>query len=241
MVNEVYADLGFSQVKFYLSTRPEKRVGTEEMWDFAENALKEALEKAGTVYQINPGDGAFYGPKIDIKVRDAIGRWHQCATIQLDPQMPIRLGAAYVTSENKEEHPVMIHRAVLGSVERFMGVLIEHCAGHFPVGLVPVQAQIVTVTENHIAFAQEVEAALRAAGVRVDADYSHEKLGAKIRYAQLRKIPYMLVIGDKEVDQKQVAPRFRDGTNLPAQSVSEFLQLVKKESGVFWGLDANQF
>ncbi|MFZ9519825.1 MAG: threonine--tRNA ligase [Silvanigrellaceae bacterium] len=239
-VQEAYRDLTFDEVKFYLSTRPEKRVGAEELWDTAENALVEALKSEGIDYILNPGDGAFYGPKIDIKVKDAIGRFHQCATIQLDFQTAGRLGASYVSAGNKPEVPVMIHRAVLGSVERFMGVFIEHTAGHFPIGLAPVQARIVTVKESCVEWGEQVRQQLFAAGVRVDCDFSNDTLSAKVREAQVGKIPYMLVIGDKEVEHRTITPRYRDGKNREAMSPQAFVSLVKEESGVFWGIDVNQ-
>lgn len=239
-VREAYRDLTFEEVKFYLSTRPEKRVGAEELWDTAENALVEALKGEGIDYILNPGDGAFYGPKIDIKVKDAIGRFHQCATIQLDFQTAGRLGASYVSAGNKPEVPVMIHRAVLGSVERFMGVFIEHTAGHFPLGLCPVQARIVTVKETCVEWGEQVRQQLFAAGLRVDTDFSNDTLSAKVREAQVNKIPYMLVIGDKEVEHRTITPRYRDGKNREAMSPEAFAALVKEECGVFWGLDVNQ-
>ena len=240
IVKEAYADLGFSDVRFYVSTRPENRLGTEEQWDNAEKDLQDALDAENIKSILNPGDGAFYGPKIDIKVRDAIGRWHQCATIQLDFQTAARLGASYVSAGNKPEIPVMIHRAVLGSVERFMGVFIEHCAGHFPVGLSPVQARLINVNESHADYTLKTAAFLRANGVRVETDLRSDKLGYKIREAQLKKIPYMLVIGDKELESNCVAPRFHDGTQLDAMSPADFIDRLRKESGVFWGLDTNQ-
>lgn len=239
-VREAYRDLTFEEVKFYLSTRPEKRVGAEELWDTAENALVEALKSEGIDYILNPGDGAFYGPKIDIKVKDAIGRFHQCATIQLDFQTAGRLGASYISAANKHEVPVMIHRAVLGSVERFMGVFIEHTAGHFPLGLTPVQARIVTVKESCIEWGEQVRQQLFAAGIRVDTDFSNDTLSAKVREAQVSKIPYMLVIGDKEVENRTLTPRYRDGKNREAMSPQAFAALVKEECGVFWGIDVNQ-
>jgi len=239
-VKEAYAELGFHEVIYMLSTRPENRMGAEEVWDAAENALEQALKASGVQFQVNPGDGAFYGPKIDFKVKDAIGRMHQCATIQLDFQMPTRFGISYQTSNNSQETPVMIHRAVLGSVERFMGIFIEHCAGHFPIGLAPVQCRIVTVTESHEDYARKIKNFLKENGVRVESDFSNDKLGAKIRDAQLLKIPYMLVIGDKEVQTSTLTARYRDGKNLAPMSPEEFLAYVKAESGVFWGLDTNQ-
>jgi threonyl-tRNA synthetase len=240
LVREAYAELTFKELRIYLSTRPEKRVGEEALWDSAEAALEEALRSEGFDFEVNAGDGAFYGPKIDINVKDAIGRFHQCATIQLDFNMPKSLGAEYVTPENGVGIPVMIHRALLGSLERFIGVLIEHCAGHFPLGLSPIQARILNVTDDEIPFARETEAKLRAAGVRVETDLSAEKLGFKIRKAQLLKIPYMLVIGPKEVETSQVTPRFWDGTQLDPVAPAEFLSRIKTESGPFWGLDINQ-
>lgn len=240
LVREAYNDLGFHDIKTYLSTRPEKRVGADEVWDVAEKTLAEALKNEGQEFIVNPGDGAFYGPKIDFKVRDAIGRFHQCATIQLDFQTPGRLGASYIGPNNSKETPVMIHRAVLGSVERFMGVFIEHCAGHFPVGLSPIQARIINVTDNQLEYSQKIERYLKEKGVRVDTDFGNEKLGYKIRNAQLMKIPYMLVVGDKEVAAGTLTPRFWDGKNLEPLSPEDFVSFIKKESGVFWGLDSNQ-
>ncbi|MGY3803888.1 threonine--tRNA ligase [Pigmentibacter ruber] len=239
-VKEVYADLGFNEVIYMLSTRPENRIGSDEIWDTAENALEEALKKSNVNYQVNPGDGAFYGPKIDFKVKDAIGRMHQCATIQLDFQMPARFGISYQAANNTQETPVMVHRAVLGSVERFMGIFIEHCAGHFPVGLAPVQCRVVTVTEAQDSYAHKVTNFLKANGIRVETDFSNDKLGAKIRDAQLLKIPYMLVIGDKEVQTNTLTARYRDGKNLAPMSPEDFLTFIKNESGIFWGLDTNQ-
>ena len=240
LVKEVYADLGFSDLKFNLSTRPEKRIGDDALWDRAERDLAEALEAEGLEATLSPGDGAFYGPKIDVLVRDAIGRWHQCATTQLDFQMPLRFSADYVTSQNTTETPVMIHRAVLGSVERFMGVLIEHCAGHFPVGLSPVQAGIMSVGEGLEAYAEDVFTRLRSRGVRVELDVRNEKLGYKIREMQLAKLPYMVICGKKEAEAGLIQVRHWKGENLAPMSVEDFCELVQKDSGVFWGLDVNQ-
>lgn len=240
LVQEVYGELGFPEVKYYLSTRPNERAGDDAEWDVAEGALEKALKAEGIPFQINPGDGAFYGPKIDFKVKDAIGRMHQCATIQLDSQVPKRFGATFQSKENTHDTPVMIHRAVLGSVERFMGVFIEHTAGHFPLGIAPLQARIMNVTSDQEAYCENVRQTLFDAGVRIDSDLSSDKLSAKIRDAQLKKIPYMLVVGEKEAAAGKLTPRMRDGTNLEPMSVAEFLARVKAESGVFWGLDANQ-
>lgn len=240
LVVESYRELTFDQLRIYLSTRPDQRIGEEQLWDRAEAALEAALRAEQIDFEVNAGDGAFYGPKIDINVRDAIGRYHQCATIQLDFMMPQSLGAEYVTPENTTAIPVMIHRALLGSIERFIGVLTEHCAGHYPLGLAPVQARLLTVSDEQLAYAKGVEAELRACGVRVDVDFSTEKLGKKIRDAQLQKIPYMIVMGQKEQETQQLAPRYWDGTQHEPVLVSGFVQRIKEESGVFWGLDVNQ-
>ncbi len=240
LVQQTYADFGFNEVFYYFSTRPENKLGNDEVWDTAEAALEVALKNAQVPYQLNAGDGAFYGPKIDFKVKDAIGRLHQCATIQLDFQMPERFGAWYQTSENTHQTPVMIHRAVFGSIERFLGVFIEHTAGHFPMGLAPVQCRVVTVTNDFTAFAHEVFNELRKKGVRIEIDATHEKLGAKIRAAQLQKIPYMVVIGEKESEAKTVTVRCNNGKNLAPLTIDGLCALIKSESGVFWGLDTNQ-
>ncbi len=239
-VKEAYSELGFNEVTYMLSTRPDNRMGAEEVWDIAEKALEDSLKEAQVQYSINPGDGAFYGPKIDFKVKDAIGRMHQCATIQLDFMMPMRFGATYQAANNTQETPVMIHRAVLGSLERFMGVFIEHCAGHFPLGFAPIQCRVVTVTEAQEDYARKVSQYLKENGVRVETDFSNDKLGAKIRDAQLLKIPYMLVIGDKEAQTNTLTARYRDGKNLAPMSPEDFLTHVKSECGSFWGIDTNQ-
>lgn len=240
LVVEAYRELTFDQLSIYLSTRPEQRIGEEQLWDRAEVALETALREEGIAFEVNAGDGAFYGPKIDINVRDAIGRYHQCATIQLDFMMPKSLGAEYVTPENTTAVPVMIHRALLGSIERFIGVLTEHCAGHYPLGLAPVQARLLTVSDDQVAYARSAETQLRAIGVRVEADCGSEKLGKKIRDAQLQKVPYMIVIGPKEQESQQLTPRYWDGTQHESVSLPVFAQRIKEESGVFWGLDVNQ-
>ena len=239
-VKETYVDMGFDEVIYMLSTRPENKLGEDSLWDIAENALENALKSQNIKYQINEGDGAFYGPKIDFKVKDAIGRLHQCATIQLDFQLPMRFGATYQASNNTAETPVMIHRAVLGSIERFMAVLIEHCAGHFPIGLAPVQCRLITVTEAQNEYAHKVLALFKEKGLRVDTDLANDKLSAKIRNAQLAKLPFMLVIGDKEMQTHTLTARYRDGKNLDPMSPEQFVEFIRKESGVFWGLDSNQ-
>ncbi len=221
---------GFDDYDIYLSTRPDKYVGSEEHWQQSTDALKMALEKKGLDYEIDPGEGVFYGPKIDIKIKDVIGRSWQCSTIQVDFNLPERFDVGYIGEDGKEHQPIMIHRALMGSLERFFGVLIEHYAGAFPIWMAPVQARILNITDNQLAFAKEVFDSLRATGVRVEQDFRNEKLNFKIREAQLQKIPYMVIIGDKEMEDKTVTVRLRNGKNLPAMSVTEFAEMVRKEN-----------
>jgi threonyl-tRNA synthetase len=231
-VSDVMAIFGF-EYEMELSTRPEKSIGDDAAWELATDALLSALKDTGRPYEINEGDGAFYGPKIDIKLKDALDRRWQCATIQCDFTLPERFDLQYVAADGEKKRPVMVHRVVLGAIERFIGVLIEHYAGNFPLWLSPVQAMLLTVTDNHIPYAQEVLAQLREAGVRVQGDFRNEKLSFKIREAQLQKVPYMLVIGDKEMESATVTPRFRDGKNLAAMKPSEFVAFVQEESKNF--------
>ncbi len=228
-VTEVMDIFGFDY-HLELSTRPEKSIGSDQDWERATNALKSTLENSGREYVINEGDGAFYGPKIDVKLKDALGREWQCATIQCDFTLPERFDLNYVTPEGNQERPVMLHRVILGSIERFIGVLIEHYAGAFPVWLAPEQVRVLTVTERADEWAQEVHALLRTAGIRADADLRNEKLGAKIREAQLMKVPYMLILGDKEVEDHMVTARLRSGKNLEPMKVEEFAAQVAAES-----------
>jgi len=227
-VNDVMAIFGF-EYEMELSTRPEKSIGSDADWEQATAALLMALKDSGRPYEINEGDGAFYGPKIDIKLRDCLDRRWQCATIQCDFTLPERFDLTYVASDGERKRPVMVHRVILGSIERFIGVLIEHFAGSFPLWISPVQAIVVTVTDNQVPFAEDVYRQLRNAGIRVERDVRNEKLSFKIREAQLQKIPYMLVIGDKEVEQGTVTPRYRDGKNLPAMKPEEFIDFVAQE------------
>jgi threonyl-tRNA synthetase len=206
LIKRVYDAFGLTfTAKF--ATRPPQRIGTDELWDRAESGLRAALEKTGLQYELKPGDGAFYGPKIDFDVGDSIGRKWQLGTIQLDYAMPERFELGYVGEDNKEHRPVLIHRAIYGSFERFIAILIEHFAGNFPVWLAPIQARIITVSDRHLPWAREAFEKLQARGLRVELDESNEKLGAKIRDAQLAKVPYTLVVGDKEVEGKGVSPR----------------------------------
>ncbi|SEA67344.1 threonyl-tRNA synthetase [Desulfuromusa kysingii] len=228
-VQDVTAIFGFEYV-MELSTRPEKSIGSDEDWEQATSALHSALKDSGQDFELNEGDGAFYGPKIDVKIKDALDREWQCATIQCDFTLPERFDLTYVGSDGEKHRPVMLHRVILGSIERFIGVLIEHYAGSFPLWLSPVQAIVLNVTDNQAAYAQQVFEQLRNAGVRVELDLRNEKLGFKIREAQMAKTPYMLVIGDREMETQTVAPRFRDGENLDPMSISAFIERIQIES-----------
>jgi threonyl-tRNA synthetase len=212
-----------------LSTRPEKSIGSDEDWEMATVALEEALKDNNMVYDINEGDGAFYGPKIDFKLKDALKRRWQCATIQCDFTLPERFDLHYIGPDGERHRPVMLHRVILGAIERFMGVLIEHYAGAFPVWLSPVQASLLTVTDRHIPYGENVYKQLVDADIRVERDFRNEKLGYKIREGQMQKTPYMLVIGDREVESKTVTPRQRDGENLGSMSVDDFVALVREK------------
>jgi len=228
-VQDVVGIFGFNYT-MELSTRPEKSIGSDADWERATTALRSALDDSGQSYEINEGDGAFYGPKIDVKLKDALDREWQCATIQCDFTLPERFDLTYVGADGEKHRPVMLHRVIVGSIERFIGVLIEHYAGSFPLWLSPVQAIVLNVTDNQAEYAEQVYQQLRAAGVRVEADLRNEKLGFKIREAQMAKIPYMLVIGDREMEEKTVAPRFRNGDNLAPMSVADFVKFIEEES-----------
>ncbi len=221
---------GFDDFELYLSTRPEKFVGSETQWAEAEAILKTSLEESGQPWQIDEGGGVFYGPKIDLKIKDSLGRRWQCSTVQVDFQLPERFDMTYVGDDGKRDHrPIMIHRALLGSIERFFGILVEHYAGAFPLWLAPVQMVVANVTDAQAAYAQEVADTLRAAGFRVDVDLRNEKLGAKIRAAQVAKVPYTLVVGDKEKDSRMVAPRPRRGKPMAPLSLQEFVDKMREE------------
>lgn len=229
MIFEVYATFGFDAVEIELSTRPEKSIGSAELWQRAEGKLAAALDKAGLSYRINPGDGAFYGPKIDFHVKDALGRGWQLGTIQLDYQLPERFDLSYVGDDGAEHRPVMIHRAMLGSLERFLAVLIEQTSGAFPVWLAPVQGIVLPISEKFAGYAEEVRAELSAAGVRVEVDDRNEKLGYKIREAQLQKVPYMLVVGAREQEERTLSVRRRAGADLGALSIGDFAARVREQ------------
>ncbi|MEE4304750.1 MAG: threonine--tRNA ligase [Wenzhouxiangella sp.] len=229
LVFDVYNDFGFTDVAVKLSTRPEKRVGSDEVWDKAEKALADALEAAGIEYELQPGEGAFYGPKIEFSLTDCIGRVWQCGTMQVDFSMPGRLGAEYVDEDGERRVPVMLHRAILGSIERFIGVLIEHYAGDLPLWLAPVQAVVMNITDAQADYVSEVTKSLNQHGFRVESDLRNEKIGYKIRGRTLEKIPYLLVVGDREVENRQVAVRLRDGTDLGAMPVDDLVARLSEE------------
>jgi threonyl-tRNA synthetase len=229
LIQRVYADFGLKP-EMKLSTRPPEYLGTIAQWDHAESELKKALAAVGEAYTINEGDGAFYGPKIDFDVTDAIGRKWQCATIQLDYQIPERFDLTYVGADNAAHRPVVIHRAIFGSFERFMALLIEHFAGAWPLWLAPVQAAVLPLSDRHLAYATEVQAELAAAGLRVEVDARIEKIGYKIREAQLQKVPYMLVIGDREVAERAVSVRGRTAGDLGARPLAEFVKVASEEA-----------
>jgi threonyl-tRNA synthetase len=235
-IGEAYKELGFENYRLELSTRPEKSIGSDEVWEKAESALESALKKSGKDFKLNPGDGAFYGPKIDFHLIDCLHRSWQCGTLQLDFSMPERFGLEYQTSEDKGATPVMLHRAVLGSIERFLGIFIEHYAGHFPLWASPTQTKIINVNPDQEGYAREVQMTLEKAGVRAEADFRNEKLGYKIREAQLEKVPYMIVIGAKEAESNTVSPRHWQGNQLDAMSVDAFVNHVKSECGALWSI-----
>jgi len=228
-LHEVYEDFGFTEIQYKLSTRPEKRVGSDEVWDKAETALADALEKAGLKYDLLPGEGAFYGPKIEFSLKDCLGRVWQCGTIQVDFSMPGRLDAQFVNEEGNRETPVMLHRAILGSFERFIGILIENSAGALPTWLAPVQAVVMNITDKQGEYCEKVAQRLEEAGFRAQADLRNEKIGFKIRERTLQKVPFLLVVGDKEVESGSVAVRTRTGEDLGSLSVDEFIALLGTE------------
>ncbi|HYR88686.1 MAG TPA: threonine--tRNA ligase [Terriglobia bacterium] len=225
---DILRAFGFDQFELYLSTRPPKRVGREEDWDVAEAALEDTLKKSGIKYNLNPGDGAFYGPKIDLVVNDAIGRPWQLSTVQFDFNEPERFDLSYVGEDGAQHRPFMIHRALMGSVERFFGLLLEHHGGALPVWLSPVQAMLIPIADRHVDYCKQVQARLKAAGLRADIDAGTERMNAKIRNAQMQKIPYMLVVGDREQEQGAVSVRLRSGEDLKSKPVDEFLGMAKE-------------
>jgi len=231
LLRAVYGDFGFDHVEIKLSTRPPKRIGADEVWDRAEAALQASLQAKGLAFELNPGEGAFYGPKIEFSLKDSLARVWQCGTLQLDFALPGRLGAEYVAEDNTRRTPVMLHRAVLGSLERFIGILIEHYAGAMPVWLAPVQVVVMNISENQIGYAGQVAERLRAAGVRVESDLRNEKISYKIREHSLQKLPYQLVVGDKEMAAQRVAVRTRKGEDLGSMSLDDFIARLQIDEG----------
>ena len=229
---EILDLFGFKDIKLFLSTRPESFMGEPALWDQAEAAIRGVLEATGRPFEVDEGGGAFYGPKIDLKIRDALGREWQCGTFQLDFQLPGRFKLEYVAQDGSRQQPVMIHRALFGSIERFIAVLIEHFGGAFPLWLAPVQARILSVSDKAEAYAREVTERLKAEGVRAEADLAADKLGAKIRRAQLEKIPYMVVVGEKDMAARVVSPRTREGAQQPATPLDDFARRLAAEAKV---------
>ncbi len=229
LLKKVYRDFGFTDIIYKVATRPEKRVGSDEAWDKAENALIESLERSGCKFELSPGEGAFYGPKIEYTLKDAIGRMWQCGTIQVDFSMPMRLGAEYVAEDNTRKIPVMIHRAILGSLERFIGILIENHAGAMPLWLAPIHAVVLNISDAQAEYAKSVVETMKKAGFRVEADLRNEKITYKIRDHSINKIPYLLVVGDKEKNGNTVAVRARGGVDLGTMAVGELMTRMENE------------
>jgi threonyl-tRNA synthetase len=230
MLQKVYADFGFNDVLVKLSTRPDKRVGSDESWDKAEAALAAALDKNKLAYDLQPGEGAFYGPKIEFTLKDTLGRLWQCGTIQLDFNLPVRLGAEFVDEDNSRKPPVMLHRAILGSMERFIGILIEHHAGNFPLWLAPVQVMVLNISERQAEYARKVVQVLREAGIRAVSDLSNNKITYKIREHSLQKLPYQVVVGDKEMETGVVAVRARGNQDLGQLGLNDLIARLKAET-----------
>jgi threonyl-tRNA synthetase len=225
----VLSTFGFTTYDVYLSTRPEKYVGTDAIWERSTRALKLALEEKGLSYQVDEGGGAFYGPKIDIKIKDSLNRSWQCSTIQVDFNNPERFDVTYRGSDGREHQAIMIHRALMGSLERFFGILIEHYAGAFPLWLAPVQATVLTIAERHADYAAAIASRLKAGGIRTELDTENEKIGHKIRAATIRKIPYLVIIGDKEIEEEKLSVRKKSGENLPPMTAEDFLTLIRED------------
>jgi len=229
LLHQVYADFGFHEVLVKLSTRPAQRVGSDEVWDKAEAALREALDSKGLAWQLQPGEGAFYGPKIEFSLKDCLNRVWQCGTIQVDFSMPDRLGAVYVAESGAKQPPVMLHRAILGSMERFLGILIEHHAGFFPLWLAPVQVAVLNITDRQAEYADKIAKELSAKGLRVKSDLRNEKIGFKIREHSMQRVPYLLIVGDKEVEADTVTLRTQNGSDLGSFTLSQVVEKLADE------------
>jgi len=231
LLYSIYADFGFNEVLVKLSTRPQKRIGDDKLWDRAEHALAVALDEAGIEWQENPGEGAFYGPKIEFSLKDTIGRVWQCGTLQLDFNMPGRLDATYIDEDSSRQTPVMLHRAILGSLERFIGILIENYGGAFPAWLAPVQAVVLNISEKQSEYCLKVAETLENQGFRVESDLRNEKIGFKIRQHTMSKVPYLLVVGDREVENSTIAVRTRSGEDLGSMPVNDFAKHLAGDVG----------
>jgi threonyl-tRNA synthetase len=231
LVLDIYKDFGFEEVVIKLSTRPENKIGSEEVWDKLEGALSNALDTMGLDYVLYPGEGAFYGPKLEFVLRDAIGRDWQCGTLQVDMNLPERFDISYVAEDGSKKRPVMLHRALFGSLERFIGILIEHYEGKFPLWLSPVQAVVINITDKQGDYAKNIEKMLKKQQIRAISDLRNEKIGFKIREHTLQRIPYMLVIGDREMEEGKVAVRSQGGDDLGVMPVEQFIELVNNQSG----------
>ena len=229
LLQKVYADFGFTDIIYKVATRPDNRVGSDAFWDQAEFALMESLRRSGCEFEVAPGEGAFYGPKIEYTLKDALGRPWQCGTMQVDYNTAERLGGEYVTEASARANPVMLHRAIIGSFERFIGMLIEHHAGALPAWLAPVQACVLTITEAHADYAKGVVKALQKQGLRVQADLRNEKINYKIREHTMQKVPYILVVGDQEKADGAVAVRARGNHNLGAMPLADFSQKIASD------------
>ncbi len=229
MLYKSYEDFGFKDILVVLSTRPEKRIGSDKIWDKAEKSLEDALKETGLKYEVQDGEGAFYGPKIEYVLKDSLGRLWQCGTIQLDFNLPKRLGAEYIAEDNNRKIPVMLHRAILGSMERFIAILVEHYAGLMPLWLAPIQAIILNITDSHIKYSQEIIEILRKNNIRCESDLRNEKITYKIREHSIQRIPYLLVVGDREVQNKQVAVRTQKGEDLGSMSLDDLIKRLKKD------------
>jgi threonyl-tRNA synthetase len=229
MLYEVYSAFGFDNVLVMLSTRPEKRVGTDDIWEKAELALEDALKETGIEYTLQEGEGAFYGPKIEYSLKDSLGRIWQCGTIQLDFNLPERLGAEYISEDNSRKNPVMLHRAIVGSMERFIGILIEHYAGFMPLWLSPVQAIVLNIADAHSDYAKKVTESLRQNDIRCNSDLRNEKITYKIREHSIQRVPYILVVGDREKETSQVSVRNQKGEDLGSMSLDALLKNLNKE------------
>jgi threonyl-tRNA synthetase len=231
LLDSIYRDLGFADYQVKLATRPDQRIGTDEEWDRAEADLERALKETGLAYEILPGEGAFYGPKLEFHLRDAIGRTWQCGTLQLDPQMPQRLGAVYVGEDGEKHHPLMLHRAILGTFERFIGILTEHYAGKFPLWLAPVQAVVATIVSEADGYAEQVAAKLAEAGIRVETDLRNEKINYKVREHSLAKVPLLLVVGKREAEEGTVAlRRLGSDEHQKMMNLDEAVRMIRDEA-----------